>query len=134
MKSKILTTILLLISTLLISFISFDSTANAKAWNKTTPTYLRGNWEEYSSSGHAIFYTISRHRIMAGMTQSDVYPYKTIRTVKHGHYYYIKGYLSLGHVYTTFKFKKISPTKLITPKGNGGATILHKVKHIIQFW
>ena len=111
-----------------------NSPANAKTWKNTVPTYLRGNWEEYPSSGHAIFYTISRHRIMAGMTQSDVYPYKTIRTVKHGHYYYIKGYLSLGHVYTTFKFKKISPTKLITPKGNGGATILHKVKHIIQFW
>lgn len=111
-----------------------NSPVNAKTWKNTVPTYLRGNWEEYPSSRHAIVYTISRHRIMAGMTQQDGYPYKIMRTVKHGHYYYIKGYLSLGHVHTTFKFKKISPTKLITPKGNGGATILHKVKHIIQFY
>lgn len=132
MKKEIQLSLILLVS--LIGIYMTNSSAHAKTWRSTTPTYLRGNWEEYPSSGHAVLYTISRHRIVAGMTQQDAYPYKIIRTVKHGHYYYIKGYLSLGHVYTTFKFKRISPTKLITPKGNGGATILHKVKHIIQFY
>jgi hypothetical protein len=132
MKKWIQLNLLLLVA--VVGVFAINSSVNAKTWKSTVPTYLRGNWEEYPSSGHAIVYIISHHQITAGMTQQDAYPYKIIRTIKKGRDYYIKGYLSLGHVYATFKFKRISPTKLITPKGNGGATILHKVKHIIQFY
>lgn len=134
MKSKTITTLLLLLSTLLIAFVTFNSTADAKTWNKTTPKHLRGNWEEYPKSGHAKFFTITKHYIYAGMTQSDVYPYKIIKTQNKGSKFYIKGYMSMGKTHTVFKIQKKSPQKIISLENNGKKTSMYKVKHIIQFW
>lgn len=134
MKINPVKTIILITSTLFITSIYFNCPARATSWQKTTPAYLRGNWEEFPKHGHAEFLTIKRHYIYAGTTQSDVYPYKILKTRKKGSKFFIKGYMSMGHTHTTFKIKKISSKKIISIEDRNHQTIMHKVKHIIQFW
>lgn len=58
MKINPVKTIILITSTLFITSIYFNCPARATSWQKTTPAYLRGNWEEFPKHGHAEFLTI----------------------------------------------------------------------------